>query len=71
MQQKSSRDSIQSETMTKAVGAALVPEILAQSLPAVKVGAGVFVSEGEPHWRTVRVLSVARTIVVLLWSQCL
>jgi len=28
--------------MTKAVGAALVPEILAQSPPAVKVGAGVF-----------------------------
>jgi len=37
MQQKSSRDSTQSETMTKAVGAALVLEILAQSPPAVKV----------------------------------
>ena len=46
-QQKSSRDSTQSETMTKAVGAALVPEILAQSPPAVKVGAGTCVNRRE------------------------
>jgi len=32
--------------MTKAVGAALVPEILAQSPPAVKVGAGAFIAVG-------------------------
>ena len=43
MQQKSSRDSTQSETMTKAVGAALVPETLVQSPPAVEVGAGFVV----------------------------
>jgi len=40
--------------MTKAVGAALVPEILAQSPPAVKVGAGIFV------WRAADIVSGIR-----------